>query len=178
MSSKKHKKLKVPISAWSCFVDEHKPLVQAQYPNESKMEICHKLQEIWTNAEDEFKKKYQKKAQCAYRLYARSQKKLDKDSDNVDNNDEDDDIKSKKKKIKVPAYSLFVEEKQNQLKNECPTMSLKERAELIASMWNNLSQKDKIPYINLSKKATRKISTISYDEYYSDFNDSYSENEK
>ena len=104
--------------------------------------------------------------------------KLDKDSDNVDNNDEDDDIKSKKKKIKVPAYSLFVEEKQNQLKNECPTMSLKERAELIASMWNNLSQKDKIPYINLSKKATRKISTISYDEYYSDFNDSYSENEK
>ena len=178
MSSKKHKKSNVPISAWSCFVDEQKPLLQAQYPNESKMEICHKLQEMWTNSDEEFKKKYQKKAQCAYRLYARSQKKHEKDYDYYDINKDYSDIKSKKKKPKVPAYSLFVEEKQNQLKNECPTMSLKERAELIASMWNNLSPSDKIPYNNLSKKATRKISSISYEDYYSDFNDSYSENEK
>lgn len=178
MSSKKHKKPNVPITPWSCFVDEQKPLLQSQYPNESKMEICHKLQEMWKNSDEEFKKKYQKKSQCAYRLYARSQKKLDKDSDYNDMNIDDKHIKSKKKKLKVPAYSLFVEEKQKQLKNECPTMSLKERAELIASMWNNLSPNDKIPYNNLSKKATRKISSISYEDYYSDLNDSYSENEK
>ena len=178
MSSKKHKKSKVPISAWSCFVDEQKPLLQTQYPNESKMEICHKLQEIWEKSDEEMKKKYQKRAQCAYRLYARSQKKHEKDSDYEDIHIKNTDIKMKKRKAKVPPYSLFVEEKQNQLKNECPTMSLKERAELIASMWNNLSPKDKIPYINQSKRASRKISTISYEDYYSDLNDSDSENEK
>jgi hypothetical protein len=64
----------------------------------------------------------------------------------------------------VSPYSIFLKERHKLLKESNPEMTLTQRAEEIKSEWSSMSQKQKISFINMAKRETRKLRRTSGDD--------------
>ena len=153
--SKKKNEMTVPISVWSTFVKDRRPILEEEFPQASSMEIIRKLHDIWDNLTDEQMSSYRQKAENKRRTYVRLTK-VRKGSD--------ESLDGAPRKKRVTPYAVFLQRKHVQLKENCPDMSLSERTKTIADMWRAMSRDEKVSYVNQSKRETRKMQKRSFEE--------------
>lgn len=153
MRTRRKRKTKViPITGLSLFIAETKPIVEAEQPELTKMEVCKFLNEQWEELDDDIRKGYEKRADYDRRTEARRE------------------FYQKKKKTRnrmkgaISAYSVFLKARHAALKESNPEMTLSERTKTIAGEWNSMSKEDRIPFVNLAKRETRKIRKVNLEE--------------
>ena len=144
----------IPITGLSIFIAEMKPTLELSHPQLTKMDIFKLLHEQWDELDPEIRAKYEKRADYGRRTEARRQfyqkKKL---------KTEEDDNSSK-----ISPYSVFLKMRHMEIKETNPDLTLTERVKSIAAEWNAMSRVDRLPFVNLAKRETRKIRKPPSDE--------------
>jgi hypothetical protein len=156
--AKRPKKIRVTetpkITAWSLFVEEMKPKIMKEKGGISKLQLYQELSEEWAKQNDVERSGYEERAERKTINIKRHQKR------NPARNSSDSDRETKG----ISAYSLFVADKQNEIKIKHPKFTLSERTKIVTQLWRTLSQKEKQLYLNKAKCANRKLNKVSSDE--------------
>lgn len=139
------------VKARSIFNDEQKQKIEAEHPNETKLEIYKRLDHMWN--------KLSKNEKAYYAIRAKDKERKIRMKDGIKI------LEEAREKKRIRPYSIFLSEKHNQLKLEHPEMTLTERTDKISKDWSMLSHNEKMVYINKSKKINRNIREYSDDEY-------------
>lgn len=154
MESKHGERTKsIPITGLSLFIAEKKPELEAKESHLTKMEIFKCLNDQWATLEQDVKQSYERRADYSRRTEARRQC-------------------YERRKAKTPnrsrstisAYSIFLKQRQEELKKSNPELTLSERTRMIAKEWNDTPKSDKVPYVNSAKRETRKMRKVNWDE--------------
>jgi hypothetical protein len=142
------------ITAWSLFVEEMKPKLEKEKEGISKRQIYQELTEQWENQKDEERLIYEKKAKLKNKITLRLQKQYQQTKSSS----------SEENTKKMSAYSLFVEDKQTEIKSTHPELTLLERAKIVTQLWRTLDQNEKYAYLNKAKCVNRKLNKGSSEE--------------
>ena len=154
---KRKKKLDVN-SGWKTYLNEVKEKLMQEKPELTKREFYSLASKMWEEEPTTVKSAYARKEK---RHNKRKKEYSDSDSDTVFDNE--------KLKQHISAHSVFVNEKQTELKETHAELTLLERAKIIEKMWKNLSHAEKQIYENKAKCINRRIdkdSTDSDEEKY------------
>ena len=162
MSGSGRRKKRAPDidSGWSKYSEEKKKDILEKNPDLSKRELYATLSQMWNMEPYE-----------ARLAYSRKEKRHNRRKNASDDSDSDSDSVFDNEKLKkhVSSHSVFVSEKQRELRETQPDLTLIERTKLINMQWKELSFSDKLIYENKAKCINRKIdkeSTDSDEEKY------------
>lgn len=138
-------------TAWSVFVNQMKPILLKENPDITKRQLYIDLSDMWQHQNDRERSSCTTKAK--YLMQKEHRQK------NFRNRNKEDHQKKK-----ISPYSIFVSEKQHEMKVLFPELTLSERSQQIAQLWKNLDQTEKDKYTNQAKRENRKLNKPSSDE--------------
>jgi hypothetical protein len=142
------------ITGWSLFVEEMKPKIMKEKGGISKLQLYQELSKEWDKQTDGGRSGYEERAEAKTINVKRHRKRTQA------GNSSDSDRERKG----ISAYSLFVADKQNEIKIKHPQFTLSERTKIVTQLWRTLSQKEKQVYLNKAKCTNRKLNKVSSDE--------------
>ena len=160
MSTRTKRKKREPDidSGWSTYSEQKKKEIIEENPDISKRELYSIVSKMWSMEPIE-----QRMA------YSRMEKRHSRRKNTSDESDSDSVFDNEKLKKHVSSHSVFVSEKQRELRDTQPDLTLMERTKLINMQWKEMSYTDKLIYENKAKCINRKIdkeSTDSDEEKY------------
>ena len=143
----------IPITGLSLYVDEQKKIMEAEYPELTRMDIYKMLHAQWDEMDPDSRAKYERRADYVRRTEARKefyQKKKVRSGDGP--------LRA------ISAFSMFLKKRHIEIKECNPELTLTERVKHIGAEWNSMSRADKQPFVNMAKRETRKIRKGASDE--------------
>ncbi|EAY16796.1 HMG box family protein [Trichomonas vaginalis G3] len=142
----------VDESAWQNFLTQFSEELKMSNPDISKRELYKAASDAWGQKSDQEKDQYRKP-----KKKGRSKK--------IESSDDSSDAFQKENiKKHISAYSVFVNEKQKELKESNPYLTLLERTKIISEMWTSLDKDAKTIYNNKAKCFNRVIDRASSDD--------------
>jgi hypothetical protein len=148
----KPKSRSIPVTGISLFVQETKPAFEADHPEMRKIEVFNSLNQQWDDLDGPMKLQYEKRADYIRRAEARKATQV-KHSRSPDPD-----------QSPVRGYAIFVKDRHHSLKEASPEMTVSDRSAKIAEEWRTMSKSEKLRFINIAKRETRKIRRISSEE--------------
>jgi hypothetical protein len=142
----------IPITGLSLFVVEQRPALEAQHLELAKLEVFRLLNHQWEQLDDATRAGYERKADYSRRSRSRQESTAKKKT------------RFDTSTSKVSPYSMFLRSQHNLLKQISPELSVTERSREIAAEWANMSERQKMPYVNEAKRETRKLRKIPDDD--------------
>ncbi|EAY03664.1 HMG box family protein [Trichomonas vaginalis G3] len=153
MSAKVGNDSAVEDEGYSVFLQETKAKLILFDPNLTKLEIYNKAADLWHKQPTKAKMEYRRKS----RLRLPRKKKSD-------GSDSELGFDNEAKPKRISAYSVFVNEKQQELKLTNPDLTLIERSKLIKEIWNSMSKMERSHYENRAKCFNRNLDKYSSDD--------------
>jgi hypothetical protein len=142
----------IPITGLSLFAAEKKTSIEADWPDLTKLEVFTMINQRWDELDNETKLQYERKADYARRTETRRISLTKRKDDSVEN------------ASMITPYSVFLRTRHHELKKSNPGMTVTQRAEQIKSEWSSMSREQKISFINMAKRETRKFRRTSMDD--------------
>lgn len=143
----------IPITGLSLFIAEKKPELESSDLHLTKMEIFKSLHDQWATLDQDVKQSYERRADYSRRTEAR-RKCFERRKEKTPN----------RSKSTISAYSIFLTKRQEELKKSNPELTLSERTRMIAKEWSETPKNDRVPYVNMAKRETRKMRKVNWDE--------------
>ena len=154
MTEKDVKRSRKPAvnSGWKPYLEKTKDKLTQENPNLSKLEIYSIASDMW-----------QKEPESQKRIYSRMEKRHNKRKKDSTSSDSDKIFENEKVKRHISAYGVFVNEKQTELRDSRPDLTLLERKNIIDNLWKQLDHAEKNVYVNKAKCINRRIDKDSTD---------------
>jgi hypothetical protein len=114
-----------------------------------KLELFNSLNQQWEALDEPMKLQYERKADYIRRAEARKERHSKS---------------AEPEQAPVRGYAIFVKERHASLKQTNPEMTVSGRSSKIADEWKGMSKLEKLAFINMAKRETRKFRRISSEE--------------
>jgi len=143
-------------SSYIYFCGEKRGEVKKKNPKISNTEILSELGKMWKALSDKKKKPYTEMAEADKKRYEEEKSKGKKGVKNV---------KNIKVSNRTPSgYLLFCKDKRQQVKDENPSSKMTEITTILGSMWKDLSDKNKKPYMEMAEKLKKAKASENVEE--------------
>jgi hypothetical protein len=164
---------KRPTTAYFCFMKEVREQVKEENSNLKVSELSKIMGKMWRDMNSDDKEKYNKEAAKDKERYKKDMETYSDQSDDQSNDNpsvvEVKEVKEKKKKDSnapkkaTTAYSYFMNDVRNEVKEEYPNQKPNECKKIMSKMWHDLEDRSKYEEMNLKDKERYKKETEEYD---------------
>lgn len=147
---------KRPCSGYILFCNDHRDELKKKKPDLKFNEVSSYLSEMWRDASDKVRTKYNELSEKDRERYHNEMKDYVPVKSESSKDKKDKKEKTDKPKRNPSGYILYCNSVRDKVRKDNPSSNPKEITKILAEMWNSLNEKDKIVFNEKSKNFVRK----------------------